>query len=214
MGQRWEPARQANRRESSLSRVPAGPLRVSLPRVPQNSLSGQRPPPPLSQVSPPPPGGRGPGTSPYALVSLRFLCPFKSRCTVIKKGGAAAHPSPAGAEGMLAPQRARDAGPPVISAPGLAPSVLGRTATKLDPGTGSGFVQPAQQSVSTGRTRMSPCERLLKQHLSCLPLPLAGAAASLISKDKGRTGVVWEEGDRTAQSPSPTRSFSLSVQGK
>lgn len=118
-----------------LSRVPASPSRVSLPGVPQNSLSGQRPPPPLSQISPPPPEGRGTGTSPYALVSLPFLCPFKSRSMVIKKGGAAALSAPAGAEGMLTPRRARDAGPrsplprgwPLLRGPASRPRRAGQT---------------------------------------------------------------------------------------
>lgn len=144
-----KPARRGNSRESSLNRVPEGPWHVSLPGVPQNSFSGQRPPPPLSQVSPPPPGGRGPGTSPHALVSLPFLCPLKSRCIVIKKGGAAAHSSPAGAEGMLTPQRAQGAGPPPLGSP-LPCWTGGRRG-------GSGRAQaPAQQSISKGRTRMSP----------------------------------------------------------
>lgn len=121
VGQRGEPARRGSRRDSSVSRVPAGPLRISLPGVPQNCLSGQRPPP-LSQTSPPPPGGRGPRTSPYALVSLRFPSPFKSRSMVIKEGGAAARSSPAGAEGDADPTEGAGCGPPVTSAPGLTPS--------------------------------------------------------------------------------------------
>lgn len=55
---------------------------------------------------------------------------------------------------------------------------------------------------------------LSKQHLPCLLLPLASAAAALTPRDKPGRGVVWEEGGRTARYPSPTRSFSLSVQGK
>lgn len=163
-GQCWEPARGGNHRESFLSRVPAGPSGVSLPGVPQNFLSGQRLPPPLSQISPSPPGCRGPGMSPYALVSLPFLCTFKSRPTVIKKGGASSSLLTRWRRGDADPTEGAGCRTPVTSAQGFAPSPRPRKAalampgrpTRVGPGTGTSFVQPAQQSLSTGRTRMSP----------------------------------------------------------
>lgn len=102
---------------------------------------------------------------------LLFRCVFfalsRAALRSLKKGGAAARSSPAGAEGMLTPRRARDAGPPVTSArsspllrgtgagraPPAALALLGRP-MKVGPGTG--FVQPARQSLSTERTGMSP----------------------------------------------------------
>lgn len=185
VGQRWEPARRGNRRDSSPSRVPAAPSRVSLPGVPQNSLSGQLPQPPLSQISPPPPGGRGPGTPLYSLVSLRFLCPFKSRSMVIKERGAAARSSPAGAEGMLTPRRARDAGPPVTSARGSplphgterpSPCWAGRGGAARARAPAS-FNLPSKASLQGGR-ECHLREWFFEQHLPCLPPPPAGAAAA------------------------------------
>lgn len=195
------------------SRVPAGPFHVSLPGVPQNSLSGQRPRRRLPRSPRRLPGAAARGR----LLMLWFRCVFflyfKSRSMVIKKGGAAALSSPAGAEGMLSPRRARDAGPRSLRR-GLAPSPRPRKPNLPcwagRPRAPPSFHLPSKASLQGGR-KCHLRERLFKQHLPCLPLPLATA---LIPRGNRSTGGVWEEGGRTPQSPSPTPSFSLSVRGK
>lgn len=158
---------------------------------------------------------------------LWFPCLFfvllRAVLRLLKKEEPAALSSPAGAEGMLTPRRARDAEPqsppprgsPLLHGPAKPPSPCradrrGSARVRAP----ASFNLPSKASLQGGR-ECHLRERLFKQHLPCLPLPLASdAAAALMPRDKRGTGDVWEEGGRTAQSPSPTRSFSLSVQGK
>lgn len=60
-----------------------------------------------------------------------------------------------GGRGMRDPGHLRPGARPFSAAPQAARAVLGRP-TRVGPGTGIGFVPPAQQSLSVGRTRMSP----------------------------------------------------------